>query len=96
MFGIMTSVFIWRSWVFLLRSVIVKFTVFFALYFIVQEFVPLILDMVNRQLPLLALISSIPDSLKYFFSVFKVIDGINIILSAFVTRFIIRRIPVIG
>ncbi|EFF3840439.1 DUF2523 domain-containing protein [Escherichia coli] len=77
---------------FLLRSVIVKFTVFFALYFIVQEFVPLILDMVNRQLPLLALISSIPDSLKYFFSVFKVIDGINIILSAFVTRFIIRRI----
>ncbi|ENI2278007.1 DUF2523 domain-containing protein [Escherichia coli] len=81
---------------FLLRSVIVKFTVFFALYFIVQEFVPLIFDMVNRQLPLLALISSIPDSLKYFFSVFKVIDGINIILSAFVTRFIIRRIPVIG
>ncbi|CAH5273611.1 hypothetical protein AI2852V1_2283 [Escherichia coli] len=95
MFGIMTSV-LYGVLGFLLRSVIVKFTVFFALYFIVQEFVPLILDMVNRQLPLLALISSIPDSLKYFFSVFKVIDGINIILSAFVTRFIIRRIPVIG
>ncbi|WP_312777391.1 DUF2523 family protein, partial [Escherichia coli] len=91
MFGIMTSV-LYGVLGFLLRSVIVKFTVFFALYFIVQEFVPLILDMVNRQLPLLALISSIPDSLKYFFSVFKVIDGINIILSAFVTRFIIRRI----
>ncbi|EOV3638849.1 DUF2523 family protein, partial [Escherichia coli] len=89
MFGIMTSV-LYGVLGFLLRSVIVKFTVFFALYFIVQEFVPLILDMVNRQLPLLALISSIPDSLKYFFSVFKVIDGINIILSAFVTRFIIR------
>lgn len=95
MFCIMTSV-LYGVLGFLLRSVIVKFTVFFALYFIVQEFVPLILDMVNRQLPLLALISSIPDSLKYFFSVFKVIDGINIILSAFVTRFIIRRIPVIG
>lgn len=95
MFGIMTSV-LYGVLGFLLRSVIVKFTVFFALYFIVQEFVPLILDMVNRQLPLLALISSIPDSLKYFFSIFKVIDGINIILSAFVTRFIIRRIPVIG
>lgn len=95
MFGIMTSV-LYGVLGFLLRSVIVKFTVFFALYFIVQEFVPLILDMVNRQLPLLALISSIPDSLKYFFSVFKVIDGINIILSAFVTRFIIRRVPVIG
>ncbi|EOJ3629430.1 DUF2523 family protein, partial [Escherichia coli] len=81
MFGIMTSV-LYGVLGFLLRSVIVKFTVFFALYFIVQEFVPLILDMVNRQLPLLALISSIPDSLKYFFSVFKVIDGINIILSA--------------
>lgn len=95
MFGIMTSV-LYGVLGFLLRSVIVKFTVFFALYFIVQEFVPLILDMVNRQLPLLALISSIPDSLKYFFTVFKVIDGINIILSAFVTRFIIRRIPIIG
>ncbi|MFN1492827.1 DUF2523 family protein [Escherichia coli] len=81
MFGIMTSV-LYGVLGFLLRSVIVKFTVFFALYFIVQEFVPLILDMVNRQLPLLALISNIPDSLKYFFSVFKVIDGINIILSA--------------
>ncbi|EQA7448575.1 DUF2523 domain-containing protein, partial [Escherichia coli] len=65
MFGIMTSV-LYGVLGFLLRSVIVKFTVFFALYFIVQEFVPLILDMVNRQLPLLALISSIPDSLKYF------------------------------
>ncbi|AXE03784.1 DUF2523 domain-containing protein [Salmonella enterica] len=95
MFGIMTSV-LYGVLGFLLRSVIVKFTVFFALYFIVQEFVPLILDMVNRQLPLLALISSIPDSLKYFFNVFKVIDGINIILSAFATRFIIRRIPIIG
>ncbi|EBY0268210.1 DUF2523 domain-containing protein [Salmonella enterica] len=95
MFGIMTSV-LYGVLGFLLRSVIVKFTVFFALYFIVQEFAPLILDMVNRQLPLLALISSIPDSLKYFFNVFKVIDGINIILSAFVTRFIIRRIPIIG
>lgn len=89
MFGIMTSV-LYGVLGFLLRSVIVKFTVFFALYFIVQEFVPLILDMVNHQLPLLALISSIPDSLKYFFAVFKIIDGINIILSAFVTRFIIR------
>ncbi|EJF5608179.1 DUF2523 domain-containing protein [Salmonella enterica] len=95
MFGIMTSV-LYGVLGFLLRSVIVKFTVFFALYFIVQEFVPLILDMVNRQLPLLALISSIPDSLKYFFNAFKVIDGINIILSAFATRFIIRRIPIIG
>lgn len=95
MFGIMTSV-LYGVLGFLLRSIIVKFTVFFALYFVVQEFVPIILDMVNRQLPLLALISSIPDSLKYFFAVFKIIDGINIILSAFVTRFIIRRIPVIG
>ncbi|EOY8363557.1 DUF2523 family protein [Salmonella enterica subsp. salamae] len=95
MFGIMTSV-LYGVLGFLLRSVVVKFTVFFALYFIVQEFVPLILNMVNRQLPLLALISEIPDSLKYFFAVFKIIDGINIILSAFVTRFIIRRIPVIG
>lgn len=95
MFGIMTSV-LYGVLGFLLRSVVVKFTVFFALYFIVQEFVPLILDMVNRQLPLLALISGTPDSLKYFFAVFKIIDGINIILSAFVTRFIIRRIPVIG
>ncbi|EBX3330552.1 DUF2523 domain-containing protein [Salmonella enterica subsp. enterica serovar Kirkee] len=95
MFGIMTSV-LYGVLGFLLRSVVVKFTVFFALYFIVQEFVPLILDMVNRQLPLLALISGIPDNLKYFFAVFKIIDGINIILSAFVTRFIIRRIPVIG
>ncbi|MCB5195562.1 DUF2523 family protein [Deefgea salmonis] len=86
---------------FMLRSVIVKFVTFFALFFIVKEFVNV---MVESQLypgatqasTLSNAFSGIPASVWYFLDLFSVSTGLSTVISAYATRFIIRRIPVIG
>lgn len=83
---------------FVLRSVIVKFAVFFALMFITTEFVNVLTS--SGILPTAATIGgslgTVPAAVWYFLDLFNVTAGMPIILSACVTRFVIRRIPVIG
>ncbi|WP_293932762.1 DUF2523 family protein [Iodobacter sp.] len=83
---------------FVVRSIIVKFVLFFSLFFIVTEFIQVLIG--SGLLPHANSISSalgaIPASVWYFLDLFNVSSGIPLILSAYVTRFIIRRIPVIG
>ncbi|MCL6371999.1 DUF2523 domain-containing protein [Pectobacterium atrosepticum] len=82
---------------FLLRSVVMKFAVMFGLFFIVQEFVPVLLSLINvSPLPLVELFSQLPDSAWFFLNLFQVPTGMALMISAIVTRFIIRRIPIIG
>nr|WP_240348866.1 DUF2523 family protein [Pectobacterium aquaticum] len=82
---------------FLLRSVVMKFTVMFGLFFVVQEFVPVLLSLINvSPLPLVDLFNQLPDSVWFFLNLFQVPTGISLMISAIVTRFIIRRIPIIG
>ncbi|MEQ9857056.1 DUF2523 family protein [Pectobacterium versatile] len=82
---------------FLLRSVVMKFAVMFGLFFIVQEFVPVLLSLINvSPLPLVELFSQLPDSAWFFLNLFQVPTGMALMISAIVTRFIIRRIPLIG
>lgn len=82
---------------FLLRSVVMKFAVMFGLFFIVQEFAPVLLSLINvSPLPLVELFSQLPDSVWFFLNLFQVPTGIALMVSAIVTRFIIRRIPIIG
>ncbi|MBN3062859.1 DUF2523 domain-containing protein [Pectobacterium quasiaquaticum] len=82
---------------FLLRSVVVKFLIMFGLFFIVQEFVPVLLSLINvSPLPLVELFSQLPDSAWFFLNLFQVPTGISLMVSAIITRFIIRRIPIIG
>ncbi|WP_250116872.1 DUF2523 family protein [Pectobacterium quasiaquaticum] len=69
----------------------------FALFFVVQEFVPVLLSLINvSPLPLVELFSQLPDSAWFFLNLFQVPTGIALMVSAIVTRFIIRRIPIIG
>ena len=83
---------------FVVRSIIVKFVIFFALFFITSEFIQVLTS--SGILPNATSISSslggISAATWYFLDLFNVSSGIPIILSAYVTRFIIRRIPVIG
>lgn len=83
---------------FVIRSVIVKFVIFFALFFVTTEFIQVLTA--SGIFPSASAIGSslggIPAAVWYFLDLFNVSAGIPIILSAFVTRFIIRRIPVIG
>jgi hypothetical protein len=41
-------------------------------------------------------LTSIPSSVWYFLDLMNFSMGVSMVLSAYVTRFIIRRIPVIG
>lgn len=82
---------------FLLRGVVVKFAIMFALFFVVQEFVPVLLSLINvSPLPLVELFNQLPDSAWFFLNLFQVPTGIALMVSAIVTRFIIRRIPIMG
>ncbi|MFJ5359702.1 DUF2523 family protein [Pectobacterium sp. CHL-2024] len=82
---------------FLLRSVVMKFGIMFALFFVVQEFFPVLMSLVNvSPLPLVELFDQLPDSVWYFLNIFQVPTGIAMMVSAIITRFIIRRIPLIG
>lgn len=81
---------------FVLRTLVIKFVVFSALFLIVSEFVPVILNLLPASSNLPGLINQLPDSVWYFMNLFAVITGLKIVISAFLTRFIIRRIPIIG
>lgn len=83
---------------FVIRSIIVKFVIFFALFFISTEFVKVLVS--SGALPnansVGSSLGSIPSAVWYFLDLFNISNGIPLILSAYATRFIIRRIPVIG
>ncbi len=81
---------------FIFRSVMVKFVVFFALFFVVTEFIALVAPMLPNGASLTGALGGIPSGVWYFMDLFNVSAGIPILLSAYVTRFVIRRIPVIG
>lgn len=77
------------------RTIVVKFVFFTCLFLIASE----ILSVVQSAgiLPSAASIqagfSKIPPSVGYFLSVFNVYAGVSMVLTAYATRFIIRRIP---
>lgn len=81
---------------FVIRSVIVKFVTFFALFFIVTEFMQVLAPLLPTASGLTGALGGIPSSVWYFLDLFNVSAGIPILLSAWVTRFVIRRLPVIG
>lgn len=81
---------------FLLRSVIVKFILYFGLFFVVTEFVQIITPLLPNSSGLFGSLMSIPASVWYFLDLFNVSVAIPALLSAYVTRFVIRRLPIIG
>jgi len=97
MFGIFLSA-CWTGVSFLIRSVLVKFVVFFALYFIVTGFIQVLVSsgLLPSASSLSAGLSSMPTGVWYFLDLFSFSTGFQIIISAMVAKFIIRRIPFIG
>jgi hypothetical protein len=97
MFGILVSA-INVALGFIFRSFLVKFVVFFALYFVVSGFAAVLVS--SGLLPDPAALTSglgdIPSTVWYFLDLFSVSYGLQIIVAAMVARFLIRRIPFIG
>lgn len=95
MFAILFSAFN-TALAFLLRSMVVKFVVFFGLYFVTTELVDVMAEWLPKSFDFSHLFAGIPAGVWYFMNLFNVSAGISAVLSAYATRFIIRRIPVIG
>ncbi|VVD71661.1 hypothetical protein PEP31012_00637 [Pandoraea eparura] len=83
---------------FLLRSVVAKFFLYFALYFFVTEAISLLQSM--HVLPTAASLAgafgAIGSDVWYFLDLCAFSFGAPLVVSAYVTRFIIRRLPIIG
>lgn len=84
---------------FLIRDVIVKFIVFTAVFALVAYLVP---KAVGYLAPFLGLgslssaFSGLPAGVWFFLDFFNLGFGVPLLISAFVSRFLIRRLPVIG
>jgi len=86
---------LWTIIGWLFRSVLIKFLVMFALYFVISEFSSVLLSL----LPPITFGNSftvLSPGVWYFLDFFQIQQGAPMLLSAFLTRFLIRRIPVIG
>lgn len=81
---------------FVLRSGVVKFGVFFGLFFVTTEFIAALLPMLPGVSSLTSAFSAVGPGVWFFLDLFKVPFGVSLCLSAMATRFIIRRIPLIG
>ncbi|MDN2672862.1 DUF2523 family protein [Janthinobacterium sp. SUN026] len=86
---------------FVFRSLVIKFVVFFALFFVVKELVNVLVSSnlypgATQVSALSSALSGIPESVWYFLDLFSISTGLSTVISAYATRFIIRRIPVIG
>jgi len=81
---------------FLVRSVLVKFAVYFALFFVTTEFIGVITSILPTGDSLSQAFGAIPTDVWFFLDFFNVSAAVPLLLSAWVTRFIIRRIPIIG
>lgn len=80
----------------LVRGAVVKFVVFMALYWIVFELVSVLVGMLPDSSNLNSAFAGISAATWYFLDLFAFSTGFPLVVSAFVTRFIVRRIPVIG
>lgn len=80
---------------FFVRSILVKFVIMFALYYVVLEFTQAlvsenILPNVNS---IAGVFADIPATVWYFADIGAISFGVPLCISAYATRFIIRRIP---
>lgn len=97
MFGLILSA-VNSALIFVFRSIVVKFSILFGLFFIVQEFIPVLLEFMAQYLniDLLGYFYDLPGEIWFFLNYFNLSFGFNVITSAIFARFIIRRLPVIG
>ncbi len=83
---------------FMFRASVVKWATFFALWYVVTEFVIAIKS--SNFFPQVAKLneafSGIPTGVWYWLDLFAVSQGAPMIVSAMAARFLIRRLPVIG
>ncbi len=84
------------KWLF--DSVVLKFIVFSLIYLCIQEVVPLLLDIFvgDKFDEIKQLLGQVPENVAYILKMFRVDFAFKVVLSAYLMRFVIRRIPITG
>jgi hypothetical protein len=85
------------SWIF--REVIVRFVLMAAIYAVITVLIPILLNFILPFLGVGSLTGSfslISPQVWFFLDVARLDYGLPLILSAAVSTFIIRRIPIVG
>ncbi len=97
MFGILQSALNYLLQ-FILKGSIIKFVLFTALYYIVSELGSLAMNKIDKSglSSIGSLVSGLPSDVLFFMGVFRLEVGLPMIIAAFVVRFAIRRLPIIG
>lgn len=95
MFGILMSS-VWTAFNWLFRAVVVKAVVFMAFYAVVTLLVAYLASMLPTASTLSGALSGIPSDIWYFLDYMAFSAGAPLVVSAYATRFLIRRMPVIG
>jgi hypothetical protein len=83
---------------FVMRSVIAKFFAYFVMWFITTEFISVLQGsgILPTAASLAGAFGGIGSDVWYFMDLCAFSYGAPLVISAYATRFIIRRIPVIG
>ncbi|WP_046166724.1 DUF2523 family protein [Chromobacterium vaccinii] len=95
LFGILVSA-LNTALAFLVRSIIVKFVTFFAMFFVVHEFVPVLESLLPNGYGVSSSLVTLTSGTWYFLDLCAFSIGFPAVVSAAAIRFIIRRIPIIG
>lgn len=81
---------------FVFKTAVVKFVLFFGLYMVTYAFIGYLSNKLPNVTGLDELFNQIPAGMWFILDVFKFSTGFNMCLSAYVLRFMIRRMPVVG
>ena len=82
----------------LVRGVVVKFVVLAAIYYVIAWIAESVLNQLDIS-PLTGLqtvIDGIPTGVLWFMGLFRLDIGLPLVLGAYLTAFVIRRLPIIG
>lgn len=92
---IRSALFVIIGWLF--KGPVIMFVLYWALFYVASEGIQYLMSQIDiGSASVKELFENIPEGMWWFIHLFKIPIGITMILSAYVTRFAIRRIPIIG
>lgn len=86
----------------LIKTVVIKFVIFTVLFLVISSIVPILLDTIMPDYAsdgdggIEAAWNALPAEMGYYLNLTLVPTGLSMVISAYIARFILRRIPLIG
>ncbi|UTH73582.1 DUF2523 family protein [Chromobacterium sp. IIBBL 290-4] len=87
---------IWTALAWMFREVVIKFVIVFAMFWLVRALTEVIVYALPDVKNINSLLAALPAGVWYYASLFQLQWGVPLIMSAWMSRFLIRRLPFIG